>query len=164
MRPNCLSCAGSLGLLFIVLLLPSATQAQGFCYMVDTEGQVINLDDLCQGEDRPSAVPSPDTSPTTDSDLIEPQQESASPEVRSYTIIGTPTAPESSESSTESSTELSTESSEAETDDPAVTPEELEEELEDEAESTDNPNPAIAIPEIEVPVIVVPSGSVSDDQ
>jgi hypothetical protein len=70
MAPQQLTYAGGLSLLIGILAWPIATPAQGFCYMVNARGEVVNLDDLCGSDSAPSA-PAPDgaaaarpTSPT----------------------------------------------------------------------------------------------------
>jgi len=100
MRLNLLNYAGGLGLVAGALLWPSASQAQGFCYMVDSAGRVINLDGLCESGGASARV-QPQIQPQgqfpgAEGALIEPQQ-SSSPEVRSFTLTGPPSVPGSSQ-------------------------------------------------------------------
>ncbi|WP_275334043.1 hypothetical protein [Nodosilinea sp. PGN35] len=100
MRLNLLSYAGGLGLVAGALLWPSASQAQGFCYMVDAAGRVINLDSLCASggaAETPQLQAQPQGQvPGAEGALIEPQQLSV-PEVRSFTLTGPPAVPGSSQ-------------------------------------------------------------------
>ncbi|MBE9138892.1 hypothetical protein IQ254_17120 [Nodosilinea sp. LEGE 07088] len=93
MRPNFLS---GLGLLAGALLWPSPTLAQGFCYMVNAEGEVVNLDALCESDSSPPPAAPPAADPEVGEALVE-TQESETPRVRSYTIIGPVVGPESDE-------------------------------------------------------------------
>lgn len=71
------------------LLWPSVGLAQGFCYLIDAEGRVVNLDDLCLSDDQPEALPAPDASDAS----AEPQDSSSTSETRSYTITSPAAVP-----------------------------------------------------------------------
>lgn len=55
MRLNLLSYAGGLGLVAGALMWPGISHAQGFCYLINSEGEVVNLDDMCQDSNDPEA-------------------------------------------------------------------------------------------------------------
>ncbi|PSN77817.1 hypothetical protein C8B47_20055, partial [filamentous cyanobacterium CCP4] len=77
------------------LLWSSPGQAQGYCYLVNSDGQVVNLDDLCQSNDAPQAGQSqPATSGV--GEAATETQEGTSPGSRSYTITGPAVVPGSS--------------------------------------------------------------------
>ncbi|MBD2234812.1 hypothetical protein [Phormidium tenue] len=82
MRLNLLSYAGGLGLVAGALMWPGVSHAQGFCYLINSEGEVVNLDDMCQDSNDPETSPTPEASNTSD----ESQGTSSSSEVRSTTI------------------------------------------------------------------------------
>ncbi|MBW4462719.1 MAG: hypothetical protein KME47_21150 [Nodosilinea sp. WJT8-NPBG4] len=83
MRPNLLSYAGGLGLVAGALMWPGVSHAQGFCYLINSEGEVVNLDDMCQENDAPETSPTPEASDAS----AEPQGTSSSSEVRNTTVI-----------------------------------------------------------------------------
>jgi hypothetical protein len=92
MRLNLLSYASGLGLIAGALLWPTPSRAQGFCYMVDADGTVTNLDSLCQGNNTPNPIePQADTAGAA--------QQSSSQNVRNFTIVGPPSIPGSSQAS-----------------------------------------------------------------
>ena len=92
MRLNLLSYVSGLGVIAGALLWSTPSQAQGFCYMVDPDGTVTNLDSLCQGNDTPT--PSEPQAETTGAGEV---QQSPSPNIRSFTITGPPSVPGSSQ-------------------------------------------------------------------
>lgn len=97
-----LTSVGGLALTVGALLWPTVSQAQGFCYMVDANGRVTNLDDLC-GSSRDAQVPSSQGATTSQSEITgaESAQPSATPPVRGFTIIGSPTDSDPSEAAVE---------------------------------------------------------------
>ncbi|WP_156119918.1 hypothetical protein [Leptolyngbya sp. KIOST-1] len=92
MRFNLLNYASGLGLVAGALLWPSISHAQGFCYMVNARGEVINLDGLCQSNNVSDPAQPQGQAAGPEGALIEPQQLSL-PEVRSFTLTGPPSVP-----------------------------------------------------------------------
>jgi hypothetical protein len=91
MKPNFFTTSiGSLGLVAGVLLGSTPSQAQSFCYWIDTDGQLINLNNLCQS----NVVPAP-AAPTqpTGADNLPIQVETPAPGVNQITIFGPPAVP-----------------------------------------------------------------------
>ncbi|PSR19449.1 hypothetical protein C8255_02260 [filamentous cyanobacterium CCP3] len=92
MKPNIFAYAGSLGLVAGALLWSNPSQAQGYCYLVNDEGQVVNLDDLCQSNDAPQAGQSQSATSGVGEAATETQA-GTSPGSRSYTITGPAVVP-----------------------------------------------------------------------
>lgn len=63
------------------LMWPGVSHAQGFCYLINSEGEVVNLDDICQDRDTPETAPAPEAGEAD----TEQQGTSSSSEVRSTT-------------------------------------------------------------------------------
>ncbi|MBE9156175.1 hypothetical protein IQ265_04925 [Nodosilinea sp. LEGE 06152] len=95
MKPNVLTYAGGLGLIAGALLWSSPSQAQGYCYLVNSEGEVVNLDDLCQSNSTPQPVQS-QTGTSGVGEAVTETQDGTSPRVRNYTITGPAAVPGSS--------------------------------------------------------------------
>ncbi|MBE9113382.1 hypothetical protein IQ273_28805 [Nodosilinea sp. LEGE 07298] len=77
------------------LLWSSPSSAQGYCYLVNSDGQVVNLDDLCQSNnDSQSVQPQPAASGV--GEAATEAQGGTSSGVRSYTITGPAAVPGSS--------------------------------------------------------------------
>lgn len=95
MKPNFLAYAGGVGVIVGTLLWSTVTQAQGFCYLVDSEGQVVNLDTLCENDREPVPEQPQEAVDSDIGDALVETQASPTPEVRSYTIIGPVVGPES---------------------------------------------------------------------
>ncbi|MEA5448674.1 hypothetical protein VB780_08865 [Leptolyngbya sp. CCNP1308] len=92
MRLRLLSYVGGLGLIAGALMWPSVSQAQGFCYLINAEGRVVNLDDLCLSDDESETLPAPNASDAS----TEPQDSSSTSETRNYTITSPAAVPGSS--------------------------------------------------------------------
>ncbi|MGB3311649.1 MAG: hypothetical protein WBG32_17220 [Nodosilinea sp.] len=86
MKPNFLNYAGGLGLMAGALLWSSPSRAQSYCYMVDADGQVINLNDLCESESDAQLVQPQPEAPGMGEAAVEPQEGAS--RVRSYTLTG----------------------------------------------------------------------------
>ncbi|HSM82879.1 MAG TPA: hypothetical protein VLS96_14405, partial [Nodosilinea sp.] len=99
MKPNLLRYAGGLGVVAAALLGVSPAQAQGFCYMVGPEGEVVNLDALCAESNSPAPA-APQAAPPTpeDSAVGEAAAESQGEpsEVTRVRIVGPAVTPDSS--------------------------------------------------------------------
>lgn len=84
------------------LMWPSVSHAQGFCYLINSEGEVVNLDDLCQDRNAPETSPTPEAGDAS----TETQGTSSSSEVRNTTIISPAgTSPAVTSGSPDSSTD-----------------------------------------------------------
>lgn len=82
---------GGLSLTVGALLWPTVSQAQGFCYMVDADGQVTNLDDLCESGGAAQELP-----PQGEATSVDSPQPAAAPQGSSFTI-SVPTGTDPSE-------------------------------------------------------------------
>jgi hypothetical protein len=90
-----LAALGSLGLMLGAAAWPSASSAQGYCYLVDATGQVVNLDDLCQSDRQPSAAPDSTANsnpPETQADLQVEGANDGAVQVNRVTIVGPATS------------------------------------------------------------------------
>ena len=110
MKPSLLTSllhsVGGLGLVVGVLLWPTVSQAQGFCYIVDADGRVTNLDDLCASGGASELMPPQSETPQSETPQSETPgadsaQPGAAPQVRGFTIIVTPTDADPSEAAAE---------------------------------------------------------------
>ncbi|MGG6239173.1 hypothetical protein ACQ4N7_11100 [Nodosilinea sp. AN01ver1] len=77
------------------ILWSSPSQAQGFCYLVNSEGEVVNLDDLCASDNDAQPVQS-QTEASGVGEAATETQEGTSSGNRSYTITGPGVVPGSS--------------------------------------------------------------------
>lgn len=92
MKPNVLSYAGGLSLMASALLWSSPSYGQGYCYLINADGQVINLNDLCLDDsDSQSGQTQPEVSGVGEA-AVE-TQDGASPRVRSYILTGPASVP-----------------------------------------------------------------------
>lgn len=92
-----LRCGGGLGLIAGIVLWSGASHAQGYCYLVGSDGEVINLDDLCQSESTP---PQPEASSV--GEAAAESQPDTPPRTRSYIFTGPADVPSSGEASVSS--------------------------------------------------------------
>ena len=103
MKLNQLIPTGGLCLVASLLAWQAPGSAQGLCYLVDSSGQVVNLEHLCQGSSAPESTPSQPAA-------VPESNANSSPGTRSYTVVG-PVRSGSSTRSTISTTSTSTSSS-----------------------------------------------------
>ncbi|MGB3135447.1 MAG: hypothetical protein WBG38_18715 [Nodosilinea sp.] len=98
MKPNPLKYIGSFGLAASVLLWSSASRAQDYCYLIDSDGRTIDLDALCESDNAPTPGQFPQGAAEGAADIGESEAETqSSPGVRSYTITGPASVPGSGE-------------------------------------------------------------------
>ena len=112
MKLNRLIPTGGLCLMASTLAWQTPSNAQSLCYFVDSSGQVVNLEHLCQGSSAPESTSSqPET--------VSESSAASSPGTRSYTIVG-PVRSGSSTRSTISTTSTTTSTSTSSTSTPAL--------------------------------------------
>jgi hypothetical protein len=118
---------------------PGISHAQGFCYLINSEGEVVNLDDICQDRNTPENPQSPEaTDPAA-----QQQGTSSSSEVRSTTITSpTGTSPAVTSGSNGEPAEANPNASDPNTTDPNATDSERSPNAAESPQNTDAETPS----------------------